>query len=1292
MNFFISLLLLLVPLMTYAQIRLQQDLKWSEQPVVYNDADGNEQWKMWTCSEAYHDIDTPTLPYLSRQVKVPNDAQLSVRVIQANFTPFDKEAHEDDAAITEKLQFETAVVRERNKSYGIISFIPIIQKGTTYERLDSYEIEVSWTISPSTFAKNGNEPTRNSVLSVGTLHKIAVSETGVYQLSYDFLKNELSMDIDNIDPRSIQIFGNGGGMLPERNDRARTDDLLENAIQVVGEEDGQFNEDDYILFFGESPDQWTYQDYNERFKRAEHYYDTRNYYFIRTGVSNGKRIATQPSLDGTTYTSDAFDDYAFYEKEEINLMDAASSVQGTGRLWFSDYFKNTKERSYTFEFPNRITSDPIHVTAQMAGRSSRSSATYFGIDVAGAPRMVSVKMNGSNLDKPSETRYASLGSLSQKANATGEDIILDLHYPTTASGTASTVSAEGWLNYIEVSARRRLIMVGNQMMFRDLRAANHLRTTFQLTGNNLTIWDITDAQTVRLQQTETTANLIQFGAATDTTGQQPIRNFIAFDNNFLTADPIGRIDNQNVHGLDDIDLLVVYHPDFTEAVELLRDHRSNHSNMDIALVSIEQVYNEFSSGKQDPTAIRDFAKMLLDRNEKFKYLLLFGDGSFDYKNIKEGTNSNFVPPYETIESLHPINGYPSDDFYGLLSENEGTPTLLGALDIGIGRLPVKTAQEAFNVVNKIIHYDTSPNTLGDWRLRMGWVADDEDNNAHIRDTENIAYTSDTLYPYFNQEKIYLDAFEQVSSSGGQSYPSVTEAINDNIFRGMLAINYLGHGGSGGWAQERVLDANRGDIRNWSNYDKLPLFITATCSFSGYDDRNQVTAGEQVLLQARGGGIGLLTTVRAVFASSNARLVGNVMQHLFRKVDGKIPPMGDIARTAKNTSNSQSENNRRFTFLGDPSMQLALPQHEIVTTSINEVTVTNSSTDTLRALQKLTIAGEIRDSDGRLLDNFNGTLFPTLYDKSVTLQTLRNDSGSQTKDFDLQKNVIFKGRASVNNGKWQFTFVVPRDINYEFGLGKISYYAHDGISQDALGSYEQIVVGGTDSNALADDEGPRIEIFMDSEQFIFGGTTSADPLLLVQLSDDNGINVAGNSIGHDLESTLDNNTQNTIRLNDFYESALDDYTKGEVRYQLNDLSDGLHNIKVRAWDVANNPSEAYTEFLVASSAEVALRNVLNYPNPFTDQTCFQFDHSLVGQEMEVLVQIFTVGGRLVKTLSTTMLNDGAVRQADCVQWNGLDDFGDKLGRGVYLYQVKVSAIGANAERTGRSGFEKLVILK
>ena len=875
----------------------------------------------------------------------------------------------------------------------------------------------------------------------------------------------------------------------------------------------------------------------------------------------------------------------------------------------------------------------------------------------------------------------------KKFAAQSENINVKISYPPVSA------ASEGFLDYIDMNGRRQLIMTGQQMILRDLKSLDYPSTTYPLSNvnNNTVVWDITNPLSPLSQEFTSNGSSLNFGASSD-----ELKTFVAFDKTAALLKPtaVGKVTPQNVHGIDNLDMVIIYPEIYESAASQLAAHRESYSGLTVATVEINQIFNEFSSGRVDPTAVRDFAKMLYDRNERFKYLLLIGDGSFDYRNINgdneaNGINHNTMVVYETQQSLDPITGFPSDDYFGLLSENEGGDNLLGAVDIAIGRLPVRTVEEARIVVEKIISYDTASSTLGDWRNRIAFVADDEDSNTHFRDANRIANMVKNSFENFNLDKIYLDAYQQESTSGGEKYPAVSDAINANVFKGLLAINYLGHGGWKGWTQERVLGIT--DIQSWSNYNKLPLFVTATCSFTGYDDPTLTTGGEEVFLSEKGGAIGLFSTVRAVYASSNYQLTRSVFDTIFTKVDNEYASLGEILRVAKNSSSASVQNSRKFTLIGDPAQKLALPEYNVGTTKINGRELTGIQLDTIKALQKVTIEGVITDDAGQVIQNFNGKIFPTIYDKEITLYTLGQDRGSNVAPFDIQKNIIFKGTASVTNGRFQFTFVVPKDINFEYGRGKISYYATDESSKDATGSYEDIVIGGTDTNALADTEGPDIEVFMNDTTFAFGGITNANPVLLVKLSDDNGINVVGNSIGHDLTGVLDENTQNTYQLNDFYESALDDYRKGTVRFPLFDLTPGRHQIRVRAWDVANNNAEAYTEFLVAESAEIALDHVLNYPNPFTTNTNFQFEHNFADQLLDVQVDIFTVSGRLVKTIEDQVLSNGF--RITNIQWDGTDDFGDRLAKGVYLYKVKVGlAQSAGIDVSTESDFEKLVILK
>ena len=1265
---------------------INKQLDWADKPVIHNPYELNTPLEILTFEGAIYNNDYPSLPISSHRFEVPSKGKLSVEIINVQYEALDKKATQDDAFIQDQLVFNTEITKSRQDYFANISFIPIIKSSFGgFQKVVNFEIKVIFTPTPaSTIVRSPN--TYTSALADGDIYKIKVKEDGIYKLNYNFLKNDLGIEnLDNIDPKNIQILGNGGGMLPEMINTDRPDDLIENPVFIRGEGDGSFDSDDYILFYGEGPGEWSFNESTSLYTYQTNIYTSAKYYFIKIGATNGKRVTTQPSLNGTSYSTSSFDDYQHYEDDQRNLLHDFSGSQGSGKMWFGDIFSLTNERSYSnlFSFSNLSNNEDATILARFAGRSN--VGTRFQVEVD--DEQFSTANIGSVTLTNGESLYANIGSINKTFSPQGNTFDLTVKY----NGTGES---EGWLDYITLNVRRDLIMSGSQMGFRDQRTLDHPDAEFNLSNvSGITIWDITNPQNPLIQETTINGGNQSFGVTTTV-----LRNFIAFNSSdaLLTAEAIGKTENQNIHGLDNIDMLIVYPIGFEEEAERLRAHRASFSNLTVEKVRIDHIYNEFSSGAQDVSAIRDFAEMLHFRSAQFKYLLLLGDGSFDHRNIKElNTNSdgdvfhNLIPAYETDQSLHPISAYPSDDFFGLLSEGEGSPNLKGDLDIAVGRLPVKNLDEAKAVIDKIINYDISPNTLGDWRVRLAFVGDDEDGSVHSEQADDVSNLVASEHKVFNHDKILFDAFQQESTPGGQRYPDATDAINQNLFKGVLTLNYLGHGGGGGWAQERVLRTQH--IVDWDNFDKLPLIVTATCSFTGYDEPNYVTAGEMSFLNGKGGGIGLFTTVRAVYSSQNKQLTDAVFRNIFdRQANGDIYTIGDISILAKNEI-GDSENKRKFALIGDPSQKLAIPKYNVVTTSINGIAIDTMNQDTIQALQKVTIEGQVEDYNGNLLSDFNGKVFPTIFDKPIKVNTLGQDGGSDIIEFELQKNTIFKGVASVTNGKFQFTFVVPVDINYSYGYGKISYYAHDGVSTDAAGYYDKVIIGGTDPNAVVDDQPPVVEVYMNNEEFVFGGITNENPVLFVKLSDDNGINVVGNSIGHDLTGVLDQNTQGTLVLNDFYESELDDYTKGTVRFPLFDLEEGKHTIKVRAWDIANNSGEGYTEFIVANSAEVALDHVLNYPNPFMENTSFEFEHNLPNQLVEVQIRVFSVSGRLVKTIQEQVMAEGT-RITD-IQWDGTDEYGDQLARGVYLYKVKLGGSNSSGEAiNAESEFEKLVILK
>ena len=457
-------------------------------------------------------------------------------------------------------------------------------------------------------------------------------------------------------------------------------------------------------------------------------------------------------------------------------------------------------------------------------------------------------------------------------------------------------------------------------------------------------------------------------------------------------------------------------------------------------------------------------------------------------------------------------------------------------------------------------------------------------------------------------------------------------------------------------------------------------VTLTCEFGWYD-RSLLAPAEMVFLNANGGATGMITTSRVAFTVSNQRYGETLFSRIFDRDDHKPITIGEANRITKNECGGARDERNMIYVMGDPAMRLAIPLYNVITDSINGIAVTDNM-DTLRALSHVTVTGHIEDNYGNFLPDFNGSLYPSVYDKKTTEHTLQNDPGSHYFEFQVQKNILFKGNVTVKDGRFSFSFILPKDINYVYGPGKISYYAFSNRSE-AAGSFREAVIGGMSETPISDSKGPEIELYMNDENFVNGGTVNTAPTLLVKLKDDYGINTTGNGIGHDLVAIIDGKEQTV--LNSYYEAERDSFNCGTVRYPYEKLSAGTHTVKVRAWDILNNASESELEFVVVNDEGPVLDHVLNYPNPFTTSTSFFFEHNLPGTELDILITIYTISGKVVKTINTQQVTEGFRSQP--IPWDGRDDFGDRLGRGTYLYRLKVrTPDGKQAEK-----FEKIVIL-
>jgi len=1078
----------------------------------------------------------------------------------------------------------------------------------------------------------------NSVLSSDKWYKVSVTNTGVHKLSYKDFQN-LNIELNDININSIKLFGNGGGMLANLNSQFRYNDLQENAIYVYDfNNNGYFNSNDYILFYAESPNKWSYSESIDLFEYKEHLFSDECYYFITIDPdSNGKRILNKPLLTDYTKVIKSFNDFKVHESNIENLIQS-------GREWYGERFGIIDNYVFDFSFPNLINSEPIYIKTSVAARSLNSSS----FTVNANSNFIS-NINIPNIVYDYATEYAKKASNTQAYISSSDQISIELEF------NYSENNAIGWLDYLQLNARRSLAIHNNILNFRDFESLDSLAIgKFEISNANSStiVWDVTDVLNIKKVNANLNGSVLSFIDSLDI-----LREYCAFENSFLTPNLIGMIENQNLHNISlDVNYVIISHPIFLTQANRLSDIHEYYDNLTSVVVTPQQIYNEFSSGMQDVAAIRDFLKMLYDRqNSNLEYALLFGDGSYDNKD-RIINNTNFIPTFQSTNSLSPVNSFVTDDFFALLDDDDGD-LINDLIDIGIGRFPAKNLNEAINLVDKVETY-YSAESLGDWRNSITFIADDgdaKDGNLHMSDADKLANFLDTNNLNVNINKIYLDNYLQESTPGGPRSPDAQEAINRSIDNGTFLVNYSGHGGPLGWTQERILEIDQ--INNWTNKYKLPLFMTATCKFSCFDNPGKTSAGELVLLNPEGGAIALLTTTRLVYAFPNYKLNENFMNIFCEKNNGEFPTLGQLFKKTKVLSGSNT-NSRNFTLLGDPALRLSYPKYIVSTTNIS---------DTLKALEEVEISGKVTDDDGNLLVDFNGILYPTIYDKEIISLTLGQESCSPMP-FRNQNNIIYKGEASVSNGEFSFSFIVPKDIENNYAHGKVSYYASNDNKEDASGHDDSFIIGGLADNVIYDYDGPLVSLYMNTRDFIFGGMTNSDPFLLVDIEDFSGINTVGNGIGHDITAILDNNTSNPFILNDYYKSNLDDYKSGVIEFPFENLEPGPHTITLKIWDVFNNSSESVISFYVTDKENFTISDFLNYPNPFITNTDFYFEHNQSNQNLDVSIEIYSITGQHIKTLKDTFYDSGY--RIGPISWNGKNEYGKIVSSGLYIAKLNI----------------------
>lgn len=1240
-------ILLLFAFPAFAQVNVtsyKQNIEWGALRTIDL---GNLRLSVIAFDNAFFEKDSPVPHWQSSFGEMGEN--FSIRIDSCIFIPLsESESSFADQWLdlnNNELQTKfSEIVIQKNRKI-LVDILPYFKDSLSgkWSKLISFSVAVS---SSSVKQKEILETSfaSNSHLSQGNWYKLGVTKSGIYKITYQEL-TAMGIVVSNFNPSQFAVFGSYGLMLPEKNSTPRTDDIQELAIAVTGQDDGRFDPGDEIWFYAQGPVSWKYNTFYQLWEHTTHVYSDTISYFFTPDQGSGKRIAIPDNISTPpTKSVSEYDFYTFYNKDEFNLA-------RSGRLWLGELFDVITTRTIPFQIPELANSGEIGFKIYTAASSANSSS--FTITAGNQTWSIPHYPTSTSFNSP-----VASGTTSYKLFA-GMQLPLNLNLKYNKPSS----SAKAYLDYIDVSARCKLLFNSGQMIFSDPKSigtGSIAQFTLQNAAGKATIWDVTDPLNCMKISHSTQGNDIQFIRPAD-----ELRQYVAFANDgFLTPVFKHKVVNQNLHALQHADMLIVAYDKFMPQALRLATYHATQSDLDVALFGLESVYNEFSAGTPDITAIRDFVRMMYEKSpagKEPKYLLLFGDGSYDYKNILDA-NTNFIPTWQSIESFDPISSTTTDDYFGILDPNEGV-SLADRIDIGIGRLPVRSLEEAEKVVDKIIFYSSADtSTMGDWQNVITFVADDDDEhtNDHVRDSEALAAVVSEQNENLNIDKIYLDSYVQLSVPNGTRYPEVNKAITQRIEKGSLIVNYIGHGGETGWSHEEVLSSN--EINNWENMRNMPVFLTATCEFSRFDDPGRVSAGEWVLLNPKGGGVALFTTTRPTYGEQNFELNKSFFENAIPSLGEAPLRMGDIIKKAKQDHGSD-DNGRKFVLLGDPAQFIAFPQLNVVTTLFNGQAI--SSNDTLKAFMDVTLQGEIQDAAGHLVSDFNGQLLPSVFDKPMSIKTLANDGGT-VYSFTIQKNLLYRGKVKVNGGKFSFRFVVPKDIAYRFDKGKVSYFASDGL-RTASGSYLPII-GGSLEVSNPDMQGPEIKLYMNDLRFNNGGLTDQNPWLIVKVSDNSGINTIGNGIGHDITAILDGVTSSPYILNDFYESDVDTYKSGTIHFPFSMLESGEHTLLVKVWDIFNNSSEAEIDFTVYSKNAFVIHKAYCYPNPFSENTRIVFEHNQKNVSFNQHVEIYNFTGQLVREIDQTDFQNGSISAP--ILWDGKDNRGNLMPPGMYVFRLTI----------------------
>ena len=1075
-----------------------------------------------------------------------------------------------------------------------------------------------------------------SVLNSGKWVKIQVAEDGIYKLTAADLKK---MGFSNLD--KVAVYGYGGWPLDEDFSTTYIDDVPEVAV---------WRSADYLLFYGKGPRKWEYSSSDKSFIHTNNPYSNYGYYFVTEKETAGRTMEKAASAAGATLQVTTFDDYVLHEEELV-------SVNSSGRELYGESFTSTLSRDFTISVPG-ITNDEGKATLSFISRGN--GTITMNVD-GNALISGSVSVPSDEYEVAREL-YRERAWMADK----GETVKVNIGYSTTGHKNVH-------LNYFRLQMKRQLKVYDNYTFFRSLSArGNASRFVIQGADASTLVFDVTDG--VNPQQMETSLNGTELSFSIPASAS--LREFVVVKPSQIKAPvTVGEVANQNLHALPQQDMIIIAQPNFTTQAERLAEAHRTKDNLTVRVVTPESIYNEFSSGTPDATAYRRFMKMFYDRKtseaDAPKYLLLFGDGSFDNRKLtsawKSVDMSNMLLTYQTENSLS-SQSYVIDDYFGFLDDADNKKSLQNKkLCLGIGRFPIRTVEQATQMVDKVISYMENKNT-GSWKNNLCFMADDGSNTdgfmtEHMEFADQLAGYVESEHPEFLVNKLYYDAYKKDMTAG--TYPDVRSGLQKLLKDGLLLFNYTGHGGTTALSDEKVLTQT--DINQFT-YTHLPVWVTATCDFTRFDDLN-TSAGEDVFLNKSSGGIALFTTVRVAYSRPNFPINDNVIRNLFERNNGRRRTLGEVMQATKNTLSSVYK--LGFCLIGDPAVKMAYPEFGMKVTTVNGQSVDGNSIS-FKALEKITVEGEVLDASGQLVTDFTGIVNPTVKDSKVTVTCLKNSNKDDSPAFTFTDypNTIFIGNDSVRNGKFSFTFTVPKDISYSNLQGKMNLYAVDTKSgNEAQGNFDNFIVGGTSDTAETDTIGPEIRaLYLNDTTFVDGGQVNTTPYFVAELWDKSGVNITGSSVGHDMMLVIDESTVLSYNLNSYYELLPGEEGTGIVKFPIPALEPGKHTAEFWVWDILNNSTVRTFTFEVVEGLKPFLFDVIATPGIAREQVTFHLMHNRPESRMRVGIMVYDLAGRQLWKHEES--GTSGLFENYTVSWD-LTSGGARMRPGVYIYRAAIS---------------------